>query len=266
MANGNAMRTQGNGGYHPDSDLLPTKAVEREVGAVREVLETRLDGVDDLITMLQESDEHRQGAIKAEVTHLQQLHEEKFGSIISTFTEKFSSIATQFEERDKRAEQNSLAAKEAVSTAFLAAKEAVAAALQAAKEAVAEQNRASASAIAKSEAATTKQIDSLGSQMGTIAQNLSDKIEDLKGRLNTIDGRTEGINSTTAGAKTDRRDDKGTIALIISGLVALMGIGSMLYSSTHTTNPVIAPVTSAIQAPQPVYVYPAPVAPVTKPQ
>jgi tetrahydromethanopterin S-methyltransferase subunit B len=61
--------------------------------------------------------------------------------------------------------------------------------IAAAKEAVGEQNKSSALAIAKSEAATTKQIDQVGSQLTVAAASLTDKIDDTKERIGSIEAR-----------------------------------------------------------------------------
>lgn len=154
----------------PDPTILTTQQLNREIGALREIIETRLDGMDKAIELLQTLNNHAQDFVKTEVSHLQTLHDEKF-----------KSIQNQFIERDTRTEQTSRDSKVAVD-----------AALQAAKEAVGEQNKSSALAIAKSEAATNKQLDGIGTLLNTTAGGLTDKIDDLRTRLTTIEGRSSG--------------------------------------------------------------------------
>lgn len=114
----------------------------------------------------------RDTTINEKVTHLQSLHDEKFDS-----------IATQFTERDTRTDQTSKDSKVAVD-----------AALQAAKEAVGEQNKSNALSISKSEAAFTKQIDQIGTLISTTAKNVDDKIDDLKQRIGSVEGMGKGAD------------------------------------------------------------------------
>ena len=118
----------------PDPTILTTQQLHRELLSLREILELRLNGYDKAITLLQATVDKSPSIAEMNVK----------------FEEKFNSVQTQFRERDTRTEQTSKDSKVAVD-----------AALQAAKEAVGEQNKSSALAIAKSEAATTKQIDSI---------------------------------------------------------------------------------------------------------
>ena len=212
----------------PDPTLLTTEALQREIRALRELLETRIDGGDKLVALLQDSISRRKAEIGAEVLHLQKLHEEKFAS-----------VQNQFAERDKRAEQTSTDSKAAVGTAFLAAKEAVNAALQAAKEAVAEQNKSSSLAISKSETATMKQIDQIGVMITSTNLAMNDKIDDLKARLNTIGGKSEGVGASWAVML-------GAVSLIST----LVAIGALVYRARD-------PVAVAAPVPQIVYL-PAP--------
>lgn len=154
----------------PDPTVLTTQQLLRELAALREIIEARLDGGDQAVVLLRTTTDKTPAAIEAAVKQLQQLHEEKFRS-----------IAVQFAERDTRTEQTSRDSKVAVD-----------AALQAAKEAVGEQNKSNALAIAKSESGFTKQIDQQGTIIATMANGLNDKIDDLKTRLTTIEGRSTG--------------------------------------------------------------------------
>ncbi len=138
---------------------------------LRELLETRLGGMDKAIELLQKSTDRQPEFVRSQVSQLQDLHDEKFHS-----------IAIQFAERDTRTEQTSKDSKVAVD-----------AALQAAKEAVGEQNKSSALAIAKSEAATTKQIDQIGVIIGATNKATDDKIDDIKTRLTQIEGQAKGV-------------------------------------------------------------------------
>lgn len=167
---------------NPDPSVLTTAALLREIEGLREqtireikmnreLIEARLDGNDAAVALLRTTADKIPYAIKESVQRLQELHDEKF-----------LSIQTQFKERDTRTEQTSKDSKVAVD-----------AALQAAKEAVGEQNKSSALAIAKSEAATTKQIDLIGTQIGQVSKSADDKIADIKERITSIEARGAGV-------------------------------------------------------------------------
>lgn len=152
----------------PDPTVLTTELTQREISALKELIFTRLDGIDSTIELQQEQISARAAAIRDEVQHLKDV-----------FGEKFTSIATQFIERDKRTEQLSIADKTAI-----------AAALQAQKEAAGASNESIAASIAKSEAGFTKQIDQIGSSIGTLSRTFDDKINDVKSRLDKGEGKT----------------------------------------------------------------------------
>jgi hypothetical protein len=184
----------------PDPTTLTTDQLRREIGALREILQTRISAIDARMDLIQQNLDRRHGDIISEVAHLRILHEEKFHS-----------IAIQFSERDTRTEQTSRDSKVAVD-----------AALQAAKEAVGEQNKSSALAIAKSEAATTKQIDQIGVILNATASGLNDKIDDIKNRLTLIEGRSKGIG-----------DSWGVILGAIGTILALATFVLMVVSRTR---------------------------------
>lgn len=147
----------------PDPTLLTTEAVERAIGALRQVLEARLDGADRLIVEFQRNLDTRRAAVDEKIDHLKELH-----------SEKFSSIQKQFD----------------------ASKEAVTAAFNAAKEAVAEQNKSNTAAISKSETAMTKQIEQQGETLRAETKALHDQVADIKLRLAEKSGAGTGMAAT----------------------------------------------------------------------
>ena len=214
MANGPSLSSPKTTAYLgnipiPDPTVLTTQQLGREILALREIIESRLDGMDKAINLLSEAasrspsiaevvakGDERFRAIEnhiekahsqlkelqeQKVNALKLAHDERLSGIILTIDERFSSIATQFKERDTRTEQTSKDSKVAVD-----------AALQAAKEAVGEQNKSNALSISKSEAAFTKQIDQIGTIITTTAKGVDDKIDDIKGRLQIIEAKTSG--------------------------------------------------------------------------
>lgn len=198
----------------PDPSVLTTEQLQRGLATLREIIETRLDGGDKAVKLLQDSADKLPAFVEEQISHLKELH-----------GEKFNSIQTQFKERDTRAEQMGANDKVAVGTAFSAAKEAVGAALQAAKEANSEQNKSNTQAISKSEAATMKQIDGIGTLIITTNKASDEKIAGLKERLDRGEGTTSGVKET-------KEDHKSWIAMSVSiaafTLALLLGVQHLI--------------------------------------
>ena len=181
----------------PDPTVLTTAALLREIASLREILEQRMNGIDQRIAQIRAEFDHLPSEARALVKHLVDLHDEKFRS-----------IQVQFTERDTRTEQTSRDSKVAVD-----------AALQAAKEAVEKQNQSSALAIAKSEASTVKQIDAIGAQMLDMRKALDDKSDDLKERVNRLEG-------VAVGGKGIKDESRANISLIVALVIAALAIAS----------------------------------------
>lgn len=213
----------------PDPTLLTTQQLIREIAALREivetrlngnreVLETRLNGMDKAIELLQATSDKFPARIDEKIASLAGIHEEKF-----------SSIQRQFLERDVRAEQTSRDSKTAVD-----------AALQAAKEAV-----------GKSELATFKQLDQIVALIGTNAKASDDKIIDTKDRVTRIE-------SMGLGSATTKSDASKNLSMIIAGvaLVASVAIGGLGLALSNRGN-------GAPAVPPPVVIYQPPPSSVT---
>ncbi len=193
----------------PDPTKLTTDIVNaakadlrNEAHAQRELLETRIAGVDALIATLvrqlselntfttqglrdaadsqtkafQQSSHDRIDDIREAIGHLKDLHEERFNA-----------IAQQFSERDVRGEQEKKTAQEALSAALLAQ-----------KESVAQQNDANTTAATKSETSFTKQIDQIGTLIATLEKSLTDRITELKERIDRGEGQSNGTRDSRA--------------------------------------------------------------------
>jgi len=167
--------------YLADPTPLTTQQLWREIGALKELIMSRLEAMDTAIVVAHEDLVRVPTDVQKQVGNLKDLHDEKFSGIIQEFSnrdalyaEKFASIQVQFKERDTRAEQTTKDGKTAVD-----------AALQAAKEAV-----------GKSETATVKQIDQQAALIGTATRALDDKITDTKDRLTRLEGKGEGSKAT----------------------------------------------------------------------
>ena len=196
--------------------------VDRHTEDVKEILETRLVGMDRTINLLQDTQNRVPMLTDEKLIQLRSLHEEKIAS-----------IGVQFAERDTRTEQTAAGVKIALD-----------AALQAAKEAVAEQNRSFALATGKSETATMKQIDALGLAIQTANKGLDDKIADMKDRLTRIEGMDLGSNRHREQQLGERADTHGgnqnMIAIATAALAALAIVFTFMHSS-----PASSPVSTA---------------------
>ena len=169
-----------------------------QVAQLRELLEARFDGMDRAIRLHAEIIDRVPTERDMAIKHLEELHDEKFGS-----------IALQFAERDVRSEQASDGAKQALDAALLAQ-----------KELVAQQNEANSAAAAKAEASFTKQIDQIGTIIQTLEKALDARITELKERIDRGEGSTAGA----AGSRSDRRLDTGQVLTTLSVLAAVIGL------------------------------------------
>lgn len=187
----------------PDPTTLTQEALRRDIGALERLLEVRLDGMDKAVSLRERMVDQQPAINDKKIEHLRELH-----------NEKFNAIQLQFVERDVRTEQTSRDSKVAVD-----------AALQAAKEAVSEQNKSSALAIGKSDAATTKQIDTMGTLIQSTIAGINSQIGDLKERLTRIEGEGKGH---TIEASTNRSVNSNMTAVIGLVVGSLIGLGGLL--------------------------------------
>jgi hypothetical protein len=124
----------------PDPTERTLDQSRREITMLRELLETRLGGKDEVAVLLKEFNAAIINHIRLELGGLKELSEEKF-----------KGINAQFSQRDI----------------------ALTAALQAQKESAAAQQVANSEAIAKSEGATTKQMDGLSDKIEDIKERVT---------------------------------------------------------------------------------------------
>ena len=177
----------------------------KENALVRTIIETRLDGMDKAIELLQSGADKFPRLVDEKITALERLHEEKFAS-----------IQKQFEERDTRTEQSSKDSKVAVD-----------AALQAQKESAVAQNQSNAASITKSEAGFIKQIDQLTVLIQTMTKAFDDKINDLKDRFNRGEGRGEGVKETKTVQLESNKFLIGVLGLLLAVLAFIVGRGGI---------------------------------------
>jgi hypothetical protein len=161
----------------PDPSLLTTDQLRRELNALRELLEARLDAMDKATVLLRDDVIRVPTDIDRQVTNLH-----------AFFNERFASVARQFEQREQRYHASEEANKRAIDAALASQKEMAGA-----------QNASNAAAIIKSEASVVKQIDSIMALMTTTTTSLNDKIGIINGRLDRTEGKSTGVSAIVAG-------------------------------------------------------------------
>ncbi len=144
-ANVNPMSGPGDSRPVPDPTLLTTQQLLREMANLKEVIFTRLDGMDRAMIVFTEAITRVPTDVDKQVGHLKELHDEKFDG-----------IQRQFHERDIRFTQADRDSKLAIDAAF----------------------QSSDRAITKSEIATNKQLDALDGKIS----DLKDRLLLIEGR------------------------------------------------------------------------------------
>jgi cobalamin biosynthesis Mg chelatase CobN len=205
----------------PDPTILTTQALREAILALKDVIYTRLEGMDKALQLLQARADRLPAEIDTKVESVKNLLTERFKGIEL----QFDGIQLQFKERDTRVEQTARDSKTAVD-----------AALQAAKEAVEKQNAASSQAAQKSETAFTKQIDALGDNFRTGTKALEDKIatgqkvsDDKQAAIND---RLARIESGLLSQRATQGDQKDSTMLILAIVGTLVGVGGLVFAAT----------------------------------
>jgi hypothetical protein len=174
------------------------KAAEQASLLVRSIIETRLNGNDTAIKLLQDTTDKFPARIDEKIVALKEVHQEKF-----------ESIQLQFLERDVRTEQSAQSTKTAVD-----------AALAAQEKSFGKQGETFSASTAKTEESFTKQIDQLGALLQSAVKSLEDKISDLKDRFNRGEGRSEGIDKQVVVQNTADNKNQWLIGIIIGIIMA----------------------------------------------
>ena len=182
----------------PDPTRLSTAQVVREIGALRALLEARLDAMDHDRGLIRRGLDQVPAKIAQAILELRCLQEEKFNSIEIQLTAHARANDIQLAAHTKANDTTEANSRDAIEKAFLASEKAVQAALAAAEKAVSEQNRAFVTATSKSEASTAKQLDAIDAMISATVAALNDKIDDIKGRLTTIEGSGKGSKDLMA--------------------------------------------------------------------
>jgi hypothetical protein len=184
------MTPQAGGGSVPvpDPTALTTANLRREIDALKELFEIRIEATEKVINAQQAAWVTRESSLSGAAHSQRELLMAEIEKSRAVTNEVFQRIDVQFIERDKRTEQLALASSTAI-----------AAALQAAKEAVGAQNNSNSIAIAKSESSTLESLRQLRELFLSENKATNDKVDDLKTRLDKGEGgsagRMQGLSS-----------------------------------------------------------------------
>jgi phage protein D len=191
----------------PDPTTLTAEAVaratadlRREIAALREILEARMDAADaERKLLLQIMDERKQ------------------------------QIEQRFAERDERFSERDKARQDAVSTALAAVRE-----LSGARDEAADK------AIAKFEVSVREQISQIGELSESGRRQLGTRIDALKDQFSTefralakVQDREQGVTSGALGWRTERRLDTGQLVGIAGLLLALIAVAVTIIIATR---------------------------------
>lgn len=196
----------------PDPTVLTTQASERAIAALKELMmtkiesleetiETRLHASDKAVNLLNENSEKIPKLIKCSADQLQELMTEKLSGVQI----QFDGVQVQFKERDTRTDQAAATTATAVGAAFAAQ-----------KEAAQEQNRSFDAKITKTEGSVIKQLDQISENIRTGDKATDGRINDIKERLLMIESHKKGTG-----------DSLGVVFGIIgtfSGIAAVIGL------------------------------------------
>jgi hypothetical protein len=237
-----------------DPSKLTTQLVDRAIGAFREVMETRLAGMDratelvarDVQTARADTDvaQQRMQEITAkDIGALRELIGARIDGIdvatrllaatvdtLPTDVDRAVQSATSLIQAQLRNVQDVANEKFlAIDGTFSGNALALTAALAAQKEAAAEAKKSSDLAIAKSEEGTKETISANASQTESQLSGLASNVQDIKERV----VRIESMGVGAAGSRTERRLDTGMNLTAASVLIGFLILAVALYAALH---------------------------------
>jgi hypothetical protein len=210
----------------PDPTTLTVELTRREIAALRELIETRLRGMDKAIELLQVNTAIAHEPLKLAIKTLdenidQRIHviveklegsvgllKEQISSLSSVTMQQFKSIDDRFAEKDK----------------------AVSVGLQAQKESAAAQQASNTEATAKMESNFTKLLDQGRELLGEVRRNTELQINDLKSGLGLISARLDKGEGRVAGTVDVKKDSRDQLATLISLASIGIAFAALIYS------------------------------------
>lgn len=180
----------------PDPTERTTEQLLQAVAASREIIETRLGGMDEAVVLLRTQTDKLPAYVTREVDKLQELVEAK----LLLQQEKFKSISQEFALRDANLDK----------------------ALTAAKELVSVQQISNDRANQKMEAGFEKRIEGTSDVIAKTSENLSDKISSGNDRMGSIETRVVALESSRSGVREQRSDNNTSQTMLIAIIGAVL--------------------------------------------
>ena len=212
----------------PDPTILTTEQLYRALGNLRELIETRLEGMDKAVELLRMS-----AGSYADINVHNAMRELLLERIMRSDTvtlEHFARIETQFIELDKRTSQLKIASDTAI-----------AAAMAAAEKAVGENNRSFSLAVAKSETSTGEALKNLGEMFRTEVRATNDKVSVLASRQDRNDGSSAGMWAMGAAIIA-------VVSLLLAGYSTFHGSSAVQPTVTYVPAPTAVPAPITVPA------------------
>ncbi len=206
--------------FHEDLTRVPT-AVDRAIQGLRDLIDARLQSVQHDIKAVRDIVERQHIESIEQNTHLRDLARSELSKMNALSEERFKHIENLFAERDKRADHLNSANKTAIE-----------AALQAQKEAAGATSESITAALAKMETNFTRLIDQGSTLTQSFSKNTDEKISDLRDRLTAMENRTAGMTAATVESREVRATTLssgyyiaaavGVVFSMVLGLVSLI--------------------------------------------
>jgi len=239
----------------PDPTKLTTEAVEkatdqfrRELATLREIIDTRLKGMDterallwgelhELPKSLEVTLERRRREFQDDVRNLKEVTEQRLEDL-----DKSIILAMNVAEHQHSTEREYMLSQVDIVRAIMAekftgvdgrfqeSKVAVDAAFAAAKEAVAEQNKGNDRAITKSETAVKEQLAALSTVTDAGLKGLEDKITDARDRLTTMESLTRGIKEASGDQRDQKTLSNATVTILVQVFVVVIAVAALIVS------------------------------------
>ena len=224
----------------PDPSTLTTAQLIREIAALRELLELKSEGKQELFDMRVAHVDEATKRIILLLDRIPVLIEKEVESLRTLQDEKFRGVDKQFTERDTRVDEGAKANQIKVDAAFSAQ-----------KEAVGEQNKSYKEASEKTERGFEKRIDEQKVLLGEVRKGLDDKIEGVR---KAVDDKFEDLKDRIVNRADKGKDDsRANIALIVAAVVAVFETFQFMQGLRTAKEPV------------PIVLQAAPVAPASLP-
>jgi hypothetical protein len=246
----------------PDPTERTTQVLLREIASLKEVVFTRLDGMDRAIALANADLQVVPSATDRAVQNLRDLHEARFDEVTSSIQAAREVIQTRFDGMDRalallqaitdrfpeRIDEKISSLKEihdgqfsGIQVQFVerdvradkqaeSSQKAVDAALQAAKEAVAQQQESNTTAISKSDTANDKRMDQIMALITNSTSATDGKIDDQKERLRELGDRLTRLEGQNTGTATTQSTQHAGSTLMVSGIAVAVAIMSLLYA------------------------------------